>query len=70
MSESFPAMGIMMVSHSMYAVAIHAYRPMESKSAAILVPMVPTMVPSKQAASIATHRPNMMVLRTLGSMFL
>ena len=70
MSESFPAMGIIIVSHRRYAVVIHAYRLRPPRSSASLVPMVPTIVPSKQAPSMATHRPIMMVLRTLGSMFL
>ena len=59
----------MMVSQSMYAVAIHAYSSRPPRSCATMVPMVPTMVPSKHAASIAMHRPTMMVLRTFGSMF-
>ena len=70
MSESFPAMGIMMVSHSRYAVTIQEYRLRPPRSSASLVPMVPTMVPSKHAPSMATQRPIMMVVRTFGSMFL
>ena len=62
-------MGIITVSHSMYAVTIQEYRTIPFSSLAIVAPYVLTMVPSRHAMSIASVRPTIIMLRTFGSMF-
>ena len=69
-SDSFPAIGMKMVSNSIYAVASQEYSSRPSSDLAISGPQVPTMVPSKHAMSMARQSPTMIMLRTLGSMFL
>ena len=69
LSDSFPAIGIMDVSHSRYAVSIQEYRPMSLRSVAMVAPHVATIVPSRHAMSIPSVNPIMDRRLVLGLIF-